>query len=46
MTLAGRLRVAGARPKEKFRNLKIECRSHAHEHGIDTPEMDVRRWPL
>jgi len=35
-----RLQVAGAHAKEKFRDLQIDCRSYAHEHGIDK-----RRWP-
>jgi hypothetical protein len=32
-----RLQVAGAHVKEKLRNLQIECRNYAHEHGIDRP---------
>jgi xylulose-5-phosphate/fructose-6-phosphate phosphoketolase len=41
-----RLRVAGAHAKEKFRNLQIECRNHAHEEGIDKPEMANWVWPF
>lgn len=40
-----RLRVAGAHAKEKFRNLQIECRNHAHEEGIDRPDMANWCWP-
>jgi xylulose-5-phosphate/fructose-6-phosphate phosphoketolase len=40
-----RLRVAGAHAKEKFRNLQIECRNYAHEHGIDRPDMADWCWP-
>jgi xylulose-5-phosphate/fructose-6-phosphate phosphoketolase len=40
-----RLRVAGAHAKEKFRNMQIECRNYAHEHGIDHPDMSEWCWP-
>ncbi|MCU0254602.1 MAG: phosphoketolase family protein [Acidobacteria bacterium] len=40
-----RLRVAGAHAKEKFRNAKIACRAHAHEYGVDSPEVTDWRWP-
>ena len=40
-----RLRSAGAHAKEHFRNRQIECRSYAHEHGIDPPEIIGWRWP-
>ena len=40
-----RLRVAGAHAKERFRNRQIACRIHAHEHGIDPPEIVGWRWP-
>ncbi len=39
-----RLQVAGAHAKERFRNLQIECRNHAHEFGIDKPEMAAWKW--
>jgi xylulose-5-phosphate/fructose-6-phosphate phosphoketolase len=41
-----RLQVAGAHVKEKMRNLQIECRNYAHEHGIDRPAERDWRWPL
>jgi len=41
-----RLQVAGAHVKEKMRNLQIECRNHAHEHGIDRPAERDWKWPL
>jgi xylulose-5-phosphate/fructose-6-phosphate phosphoketolase len=40
-----RLRSAGAHAKERFRNRQLECRMHAHEHGIDPPEIVGWRWP-
>jgi xylulose-5-phosphate/fructose-6-phosphate phosphoketolase len=39
-----RLHVAGAHVKEKLRDLQIECRHYAHEHGIDRPEQRDWRW--
>ena len=41
-----RLQVAGAHVKEKLRNLQIECRNYAHEHGIDRDDMRNWKWPL
>jgi xylulose-5-phosphate/fructose-6-phosphate phosphoketolase len=40
-----RLKVAGAHAKEKFKNMQIECRNYAYEHGIDKPEILNWRWP-
>jgi xylulose-5-phosphate/fructose-6-phosphate phosphoketolase len=40
------LRVAGAHAKEKFRNLQLQARNYAHEHGTDMPEHASWRWPL
>jgi xylulose-5-phosphate/fructose-6-phosphate phosphoketolase len=40
-----RLRVAGAHVKEKLRDMQIECRKHAHEHGIDNAEIREWLWP-
>jgi xylulose-5-phosphate/fructose-6-phosphate phosphoketolase len=40
-----KLRVAGAHAKERFRNQQIEYRRHAHEHGIDAPEVVDWAWP-
>ncbi len=40
-----RLQVAGAHVKEKMRNLQIECRNYAHEHGIDRPAERDWKWP-
>ena len=39
-----RLQVAGAHVKEKLRDLQIDCRNHAHEYGVDRPEMRDWRW--
>ena len=41
-----RLQVAGAHAKEKFRDLQIDCRSYAHEHGVDLPEAADWTWPF
>jgi xylulose-5-phosphate/fructose-6-phosphate phosphoketolase len=41
-----RLQVAGAHVKERLRNLQIECRNYAHEHGIDRPAERDWKWPL
>jgi hypothetical protein len=40
-----RLNVAGAHVKDMLRDMQIECRHHAHEHGIDKPEMREWVWP-
>lgn len=41
-----RLQVAGAHVKEKLRDMQIECRNYAYEHGIDKPEVDDWTWPF
>ncbi|QIK37787.1 phosphoketolase family protein [Caldichromatium japonicum] len=41
-----RLQVAGAHIKEKLRDMQIECRNYAYEHGIDKPEFDQWAWPF
>jgi xylulose-5-phosphate/fructose-6-phosphate phosphoketolase len=41
-----RLQVAGAHAKEKFRDMQIDCRSYAHEHGVDPPEAADWTWPF
>ncbi|TCT23109.1 phosphoketolase family protein [Thiobaca trueperi] len=41
-----RLQVAGAHVKEKLRDMQIECRQYAYEHGIDKPEVDDWIWPF
>jgi xylulose-5-phosphate/fructose-6-phosphate phosphoketolase len=40
-----KLQAIGAHAKEKLRNLQINCRLYAHEHGIDMPEINEWRWP-
>jgi xylulose-5-phosphate/fructose-6-phosphate phosphoketolase len=40
-----RLRAAGAEAKERFRNMQIRCRDHAHAHGIDDPAFADWHWP-
>ena len=39
------LRVAGAHVKERLRDLQIECRDYAHEHGVDLPAAEAWTWP-
>ena len=41
-----RLAVAGAHVKEDLRNRQIDCRHHAHLHGVDAPELADWTWPL
>jgi len=41
-----RLQVAGAHVKERLRDLQIECRNYAHEHGIDRAAERDWKWPL
>jgi len=40
-----RLQPIGAWAKERFRNMQIECRHYAYEHGIDLPAVSDWRWP-
>jgi xylulose-5-phosphate/fructose-6-phosphate phosphoketolase len=39
------LQRIGAHAKEKFRDLQIDCRNYAYQHGIDKPEVMAWRWP-
>lgn len=39
------LLVSGAHVKQQLRDLQIECRNYAYEHGIDRPEEDKWQWP-
>jgi len=38
------LQRIGAHAKEKFRNLQIDCRNYAYEHGVDNPAITDWRW--
>jgi phosphoketolase len=40
-----RLRDVGAHAKERFRNRQLAAVAHAHEHGIDPPDLVGWRWP-
>jgi xylulose-5-phosphate/fructose-6-phosphate phosphoketolase len=40
-----KLRGIGAHAKERYRDMQIDCRSYAYEHGIDMPEIIAWRWP-
>ena len=39
-----RLKASGAHAKEHFRNLQINCRQYAYEHGVDEPTQANWRW--
>jgi xylulose-5-phosphate/fructose-6-phosphate phosphoketolase len=41
-----RLNVAGAHVKEKLRNMQIDCRNYAYEHGVDLPDAADWKWPF
>lgn len=40
------LQATGTHAKEKFKNMQIQCRQYAYEHGIDQPEVINWRWNL
>ncbi|HEX4770748.1 MAG TPA: phosphoketolase family protein [Bryobacteraceae bacterium] len=40
-----KLQKIGSHAKEKFRDMQIDCRNYAYEHGIDKPEVTNWRWP-
>jgi len=40
-----KLQRIGAHAKEKFRDIQIDCRNYAYEHGIDKPDVVEWRWP-
>jgi len=40
-----KLQAVGAHAKERYRDLQIDCRNYAYEHGIDKPEIVAWRWP-
>ena len=40
-----RLQVAGAHVKEALRDRQIDCRHHAHRHGVDASENGDWTWP-
>jgi xylulose-5-phosphate/fructose-6-phosphate phosphoketolase len=40
-----RLGRVGAYAKERFRNMQIDCRKYAYEHGVDSPEIAGWKWP-
>jgi xylulose-5-phosphate/fructose-6-phosphate phosphoketolase len=41
-----RLRAVGAHARERFRNIQLECRAHAHAEGIDRPSESDWTWPF
>lgn len=41
-----KLQAVGAHAKERFRNVQIDARRYAHDHGIDKPEIINWRWPF
>jgi xylulose-5-phosphate/fructose-6-phosphate phosphoketolase len=40
-----KLQRIGAHAKEKFRDMQIDCRNYAYQHGIDEPKAVAWRWP-
>jgi xylulose-5-phosphate/fructose-6-phosphate phosphoketolase len=38
------LLVTGAHVKERLRDMQIECRNYAYEHGVDVPRARDWRW--
>jgi xylulose-5-phosphate/fructose-6-phosphate phosphoketolase len=41
-----RLRTIGAHARERFRNIQLECRTYAHEEGIDRASESDWTWPF
>jgi xylulose-5-phosphate/fructose-6-phosphate phosphoketolase len=41
-----RLRSIGAHARERFRNLQLDCRTHARAEGIDRPSEADWVWPF
>ncbi|MDR2220342.1 MAG: phosphoketolase family protein [Methylobacillus sp.] len=41
-----RLKVTAAHVKEHLRNMQMECKAYAWEHGVDMPEVDGWKWPF
>jgi xylulose-5-phosphate/fructose-6-phosphate phosphoketolase len=41
-----RLRAIGAHARERFRNIQLECRAHAHAEGVDRPLESDWTWPF
>jgi xylulose-5-phosphate/fructose-6-phosphate phosphoketolase len=39
-----KLQRIGAHAKQRFRNLQIECRQYAYQHGIDSEEIRGWKW--
>ena len=40
------LQVAGAHIKDNLKDMQINAREYAHEHGVDKPEYRNWRWPF
>jgi xylulose-5-phosphate/fructose-6-phosphate phosphoketolase len=40
-----KLQKIGGHAMERFRNMQIDCRNYAYEHGIDKPDVAGWRWP-
>ena len=41
-----RFRVKAASVREALANEQIACKRHAHEFGVDRPEITDWKWPL
>jgi xylulose-5-phosphate/fructose-6-phosphate phosphoketolase len=40
-----RLHAAGAHLKQRLRDMQIEYREYAYEHGVDKPDIQEWQWP-
>ncbi len=38
--------MAGAHAKEKLKNMQLDARAYAYEHGVDKPEYDQWTWGM
>jgi xylulose-5-phosphate/fructose-6-phosphate phosphoketolase len=45
LTRVPRLAIAGAHVKQQLRERQMDAIAHAHEHGVDVPELDSWTWP-
>jgi len=40
-----KLQRIGGHAKEEFRDYQLECKRHAYEYGVDSPEITSWKWP-
>jgi len=41
-----RFRVTGSSAREALLNQQLACKNHAHEFGVDPPEITSWQWPF